>query len=465
MSSASVSDVTRSQTFQRAVQLWALLMLLFAAALAIYGGMLLRSANQDERAQIEERLEELREHLEEDGLERVIEEHTEEFGALWPAEEAEYHFEDEAVLILLLHRSQPVLGFPELLIEPGWHAVTYESPGSLGDPLAVELTARRVDLSEDLSLIGALPRTSSWHQALAHVTVMAMFFTAAALLGIVVCYRSSAGVLRRLTSLSGAVEAMATGRYEARAVVSPDRSEFDQVAIDINRMLDHIQRLMRNLEDISVGAAHDLKTPLTRLDQRLQVIALEANEPKQVQTHVDAARQHVQTLLTTFNALLRLGEIESGRLRAQFERYDLSALVADVAETFEVVFSDQNRQLSVSVMPNLEAFGDQDLVAQQVANLLENILEHTEAGTDGWIRLQAHSEGALLQVGDEGPGIPAAEQQRVFERFYRVDKSRTKPGNGLGLSLVASIATVHNAKLALHEKQPGCVIDITFPSA
>ena len=172
---------------------------------------------------------------------------------------------------------------------------------------------------------------------------------------------------------------------------------------------------------------------------------------------------HVQTLLTTFNALLRLGEIESGRLRTHFTRHSLSELVTDVAETFEAVFADQGRQLEISIMPNIEVFGDRDLISQQVSNLLENILEHTPAGTNGWVRLQAHTDGALLQVGDEGLGIPVEEHGKVFERFYRVDKSRNKPGNGLGLSLVASIASVHDASLALHERETGCVIDITFP--
>lgn len=463
MSSDSFATIVKSHTFKRALTILFVSAIVLGLGVVAFGAVLVMHADELERQWIDERLEELAEHIREDGITTVIEEHTHEFGALWPVEEAHHHFESDEVMILVLQDGESVLGFPELEVEPGWHETWYISEEGSLDPLRVELRARRVNLSDGIAIVGALPRTELWRQAVTRATDLLTLFLVSVLFGLIGCYIASRNVLSRLSSLSTAVEGMASGDLETRAVVSRAQDEFDQVAIDINQMLDQIRRLMRNLEDVSVGAAHDLKTPLTRLDQRLQSILLEVHEPSEVQVHVEAARHHVQTLLTTFNALLRLGEIESGRLRTHFTRHSLSELVTDVAETFEAVFADQGRQLEISIMPNIEVFGDRDLISQQVSNLLENILEHTPAGTNGWVRLQAHTDGALLQVGDEGLGIPIEEHGKVFERFYRVDKSRNKPGNGLGLSLVASIASVHDSSLALHERETGCVIDITFP--
>ena len=464
MSSDSALRLSGSRTFRRIAAGFIALVVVLGIGVALVGGLLLTKADRTERNQVDERLQELAEHIDEDGLAVVIEEHSDEFGALWPAEEAHHHVESEEVMVLVLQDALPVLGFPELEIEAGWQKTTYLFDDPVEEPVRIELRARRIDLGNGISIVGALPRTSLWRNARTRVTDMVTLLIAFALAGLLGCYFASRSILSRLSALSSAVSSMAGGDLSARARVSPANDEFDQVASDINEMLDQIRRLMRNLEDVSVGAAHDLKTPLTRLDQRLQSILLEIHETDEIQTHVEAARENVQTLLTTFNALLRLGEIESGRLRTHFTRHSLSELVTDVAETFEPVFADQGRTLEISVVPEIDVFGDRDLIAQQVSNLLENILEHTPEKTNGWIRLQAHPAGALLQVGDQGPGVPVAEHAKVFERFYRVDKSRTKPGNGLGLSLVASIADIHGAQIALHEKHPGCVIDITFPN-
>ncbi len=464
MSSVSFATIVQSHTFKGALKIFVASLIVLILGVTAFCAILLSEADDVERDWIDERLEELADHIREDGLGVVIKEHSHEFGPLWPVEEAHHYFESDEVMILVLQDAKPVLGFPELEITAGWQETWYESSEDSLNPVQVELRARRVELDDGISIIAALPRTSHWRLAMTRTTDMVTLLFVLAFFGFIGCYFASRNVLLRLWSLSSAVEGMASGNLETSAVVGRANDEFDQVAIDINQMLDQIRRLMRNLEDVSVGAAHDLKTPLTRLDQRLQSILLEIQRPEVVREHVAAARDHVQTLLTTFNALLRLGEIESGRLRAQFARHSLSELVTDVAETFEAVFADQGRLLEISIVPNIEVFGDRDLIAQQVSNLLENILEHTPASTNGWIRLQAHSDGALLQVGDEGPGIPIEEQGKVFERFYRVDKSRNKPGNGLGLSLVASIASVHNAQMALHERAPGCVIDITFPN-
>ncbi len=465
MSSTSPARVLRSRTFRRGASYALLALVLLALAILGLGLAQLRDAQREQREQIEERLSELAEQLREDGLAQVIDDYSEEFGPLWPPEEAGYLIEAEEVLLLVLEAGTPVLGFAELQVPTGWHQLVFSIADELGAAQPQSLLARRVDLGETLAIVGALPRTVAQQQAREALRTLALLLGVFTLLVLSAVFVTARYALARVTALSGAIVDMASGDLQARAAVSAASDEYDAVAAQINHMLAQIQRLMRNLEEVSVGAAHDLKTPLTRLDQRLQSIAQEVSDPTRVSAHVDAARQHVQTLLTTFNALLRLGEIESGRLRATFDRLSLSELVQDVAETYEPVFSEQGRALEISVVPNLEVVGDRDLIAQLLSNLLENMLEHTAAPCSGWVRLQPHSDGVLLQVGDQGPGIPPEEHDRVFERFYRVDKSRSKPGNGLGLSLVASIANVHQARYVLHRAQPGCVIDLTFPAA
>lgn len=460
----SLADVFSSQTFRR--HLWGTLIVsaLLALFLVFYHFMLVQEAEQVKREVISEHLTELSEQIADDGLAMVIEEYSEEFGPLWPAEEAQYVLEEGGVLLLVLQSDLPVLGFPELLIERGWHDFRYATRGELWESIDILISAYRVDLNDGLSVVGALPADFAQESVASHMFALWSLWLSFFILSLVVVYLVSRYVLGRVQALSASVSEMAAGDLNVHALVSSAEDEFDQVAMDINQMLHQIRRLMRNLEDVSVGAAHDLKTPLTRLDQRLQRILHDRDDPEEIKQHVEAASQNVQTLLTTFNALLRLGEIESGRLRTHFIRHDLSALVQDVAETYEAVFSEQGRQLDISVVPNIEVMGDQDLIAQQISNLLENVLEHTDAPTGGWIRLQGHADGALLQIGDHGPGIPLAEHDKVFDRFYRVDKSRTNPGNGLGLSLVGSIANIHGAEVSLHAKQPGTVIDITFPN-
>ncbi|MEM7219264.1 MAG: HAMP domain-containing sensor histidine kinase [Pseudomonadota bacterium] len=463
MSSVSASSVFASRTFRGALRWLGLAMVAAGLVIALLALRHALDLSEAQRGQINERLGELVEQLEEDGLPQVIDDYSDEYGPLWPTSEAHYLLEEGEVLLLVMQGDTPVLGFAALSVPVGWSEVDMRVPGE-EIPLETQVfDVNRVELNPDISVVGALPQLDIADELSERFGTVLLLYLLVCAAAVVACFYTSRYVLVRMSELSAAVADIAAGDLNARAAMTPANDEFDRVASDINRMLEQIRALMRNLEEISVGAAHDLKTPLTRLDQRLQRILHDAADPTEVRVHATAAHEHVQTLLTTFNALLRLGEIESGRLRTNFERIDLSALVSDVAEAFDAVFIEQQRSLQVSVMPGIEVSGDRDLIAQQISNLFENILEHTDPPCGGWVRLQSHTDGALLQIGDHGPGIPEGEQDRVFERFYRIDKSRSKPGNGLGLSLVASIANVHGAAVALHPRSQGTVIDITFP--
>ena len=156
-------------------------------------------------------------------------------------------------------------------------------------------------------------------------------------------------------------------------------------------------------------------------------------------------------------------KIESGKRKQQFKSLNLSQLISEMADNYEPLFSDTGRVLDISVVDNVFCMGDPDLLNQMLNNLLENALDYSEESATVWVRLQHHTSGVLLQVGDSGPGISDADFDKVFTRFYRADISRNKPGNGLGLSIVQAICKLHGADIALLPKQAGATFNINIP--
>ncbi|NQY98860.1 MAG: HAMP domain-containing histidine kinase, partial [Henriciella sp.] len=221
--------------------------------------------------------------------------------------------------------------------------------------------------------------------------------------------------------------------------------------------------LTRNLQGVSVGVAHDLKTPVSNLAGRLELLQRDAGDPEAVSSHVTAAQAHISTLLRTLDALLRLGEVEAGQRRGAFTEMNLSELVTDLADSFEPLFEDADKHLELRVGPGVVVHGDRDLLTQLISNLLENALEHARDGAKAWIGLRADRDYAFLEVGDDGPGLPAQAGESVFERFVRLESSRSTPGNGLGLSLVRSIAELHSGQARVVATEPGAVFEISLP--
>ena len=180
-------------------------------------------------------------------------------------------------------------------------------------------------------------------------------------------------------------------------------------------------------------------------------------------THIDKATAELNSIVKTFTHLIRLNEIESGKRKLGFIKLNFSNIVSELADSYQPVFDDENKTLEVSIVDNVMCLGDGDLLSQLINNLLENALIYSERNAKVWIRLQSNESGALLQIGDSGPGIPGAMHEQVFERFYRADYSRNKPGNGLGLSIVKAICDLHDANICLLVNQAGAVFDITLP--
>ena len=269
--------------------------------------------------------------------------------------------------------------------------------------------------------------------------------------------------LRRVDSIGRASEEIVAGNLQRRLPVRGTGDEFDRLAVQVNTMLDRIQSLMHGLQQVSNDIAHDLKTPLTRLRHGLELVRGRTVGLADYQAAVDQAIAECDVTLRTFDALLRIAQIEAGTRRAAFQCFDLSRVAETIAEAYQPVAEDQNHVLSARVDSGAIVLGDHDLVTQMLANLVENALKHTPPGTRIAIELSCRDGRSTLQVEDDGPGIPETERDRVFQRFYRLDASRNTAGSGLGLSLVAAVAHLHDSAVTLADAGPGLRATITFP--
>jgi signal transduction histidine kinase len=266
----------------------------------------------------------------------------------------------------------------------------------------------------------------------------------------------SRAFLARVDAISRTAEAIIGGDLARRVPVRGTGDDLDRLAGTLNRMLDRIGALMDSLRQVSTDVAHDLRTPLSRLYQRLEGARLHARSMAEYEAAVDGAVREAEGLLDTFSALLRIAQVEGASPRAGFRDVDLSAVADAVADAYQPDAEEGGRRLAADVAPGVTVCGDQELLTQALANLVENALRHTPAGTRIGVSLRLDGRaGACLAVEDDGPGVPAEDLPRLTHRFYRGEHSRTTPGNGLGLSLVAAVAELHGAALHLATGAPG----------
>ncbi|HKA43005.1 MAG TPA: ATP-binding protein [Burkholderiales bacterium] len=270
------------------------------------------------------------------------------------------------------------------------------------------------------------------------------------------------GFLRRIEEINRTSRSIMAGNLFNRVPTRGSGDEMDQLAINLNAMLDRIQVLMESLKRVSDDIAHDLRTPLSRLRQRLEVARDRARTPEDYAAVVDRSLAEVDAILETFAALLRIAQIEAGSRRASFSDVSLEGVVHTVSEIYAPVAEDNGQRLEASVECAALVDGDRDLLMQMTANLLENSIRHCPPGALIAVRLAAEGGAPVLRVADNGPGIPAAERERVFRRFYRLDASRSTPGSGLGLALVKAVADLHGATVELSDNHPGLRVVVRF---
>lgn len=261
--------------------------------------------------------------------------------------------------------------------------------------------------------------------------------------------------LRRIDTITRTSRAIMEGDLAARIPERGTHDEIDQLVASLNAMLARIQQLMDGLRQVSSDIAHDLRTPLGRLRQHLEDARERATTTADYSAATEAAIEEADALLETFSALLRIAQVEAGAQKSAFAPFDVSALLKSLGETYEPVAEDAHHALEVQVEPGAALTGDRQLIAQLVSNLLENALRHTPEGTKVRLALRRQADGFEIEVADNGPGIPAPEHDKVFDRFYRLDRSRSTSGSGLGLAMVKAIAGLHGLTIRLEDAKPG----------
>jgi signal transduction histidine kinase len=271
----------------------------------------------------------------------------------------------------------------------------------------------------------------------------------------------SRNLLRRVEQVNRTSERVMAGNLSDRVPLHGTSDEFDQLAANLNRMLDQIERLMTAMREVTDDVAHDLKTPLSRLRTRLEQALAEPAPASPQSEAIRAAIDEADRLLATFNALLSIAELESGARRDQTGPVDLSETARSAAELYEPVAEERGFALSVVTEPGVTIRGDRHLLSQALANLLDNALKYAGSG-EIEVRVSSSGGRAVLDVADHGPGVPEAERESVFDRFVRLEPSRTTPGNGLGLSLVRAIVRRHDGVVTLHDNRPGLRARLEF---
>jgi signal transduction histidine kinase len=266
---------------------------------------------------------------------------------------------------------------------------------------------------------------------------------------------------RRLADLNRTTRQIIAGDLSRRAPLRGSGDEHDELAGNINAMLDQIQGLLEGMRHVGDSVAHDLRGPLTRLRNRLETLAT-AEQPRR-EDLVECVEQ-VQHVLDTFNALLRIARVESGAHRSAFAALDLERIVRDVCELYQAAVDERQIELVCTVHAGVEVFGDRELLAQALTNLLDNAVKYTPTGGRIVVTLERTEDVARLRVADSGPGVPAADRERVLQRFTRLDQARSQPGNGLGLALVNAVTTQHHGRLSLGDNSPGLVVTIELPA-
>ena len=297
-------------------------------------------------------------------------------------------------------------------------------------------------------------------------------------------------VLKRIDMITDASRSIMHGKLDERLPVTQAGDEFDRLSESLNTMLARIEGLMRGLKEVSDNIAHDLKTPLTRLRNRVEVTL--ASDGRDNDTYREALEQTLEesdTLIRTFDALLRIARVEAKSTQIEKVPLDIGAIAADMAELYEPVAEDEGALMTWDAQPGYMISGNRELVSQAVANLIDNALKYAvrhvaeqrqtaddaKADSDSDTAVELPEQARLhvavsrdrdvivLTVSDNGPGVAKEDRDRVLQRFVRLDKSRSQPGSGLGLSLVNAVALLHEATIELDDNDPGLVFSIRFP--
>jgi signal transduction histidine kinase len=278
------------------------------------------------------------------------------------------------------------------------------------------------------------------------------------LIGGLLFSRSMMGRVERITQTCRRI---VRGDLSQRIPGAGQSDELGRLSASVNDMLDQIERLMKGMREVSDNVAHDLRTPLNRLRVRLEAALNRATDAEE-RAQLEEAIADADALLATFSSLLRIARAEA-QVRQTFAVVNLSDVAFETADLYEALAEDKGVEFQADIAPDILGWGDAHLLAQAFANVLDNAVKYTPAGGKVSLSLGRDGEGAALTVADSGPGIPPEYRDKVFERMYRLDSSRSTAGSGLGLSLVSAVAVSHDLKIELSDNDPGLIVRIGCP--
>jgi signal transduction histidine kinase len=290
------------------------------------------------------------------------------------------------------------------------------------------------------------------------VAGLALLLVIAGAAGILVTRRTVARI-ETINATSGAIMASGLGK---RIPLRGTRDEWDQLAENLNSMLARIEELVTGIKQVSDNVAHDLRTPLMRIRGRLEVALRQRPAEKDYEQLIQRTVADLDDVLKTFASLLRISAVEARERTHGFATVDLALIGAEVADLYDAAAEERGTRVRFRGCEGAFVLGDRDLLFEALANLVDNAVKH--GGSDVEVTVERDRRGVVcLAVADRGLGIPAAEQKRVFSRFYRLERSRSTPGNGLGLSLVQAVAQLHRAAITLRSTEPGLRVELLFP--
>ncbi len=350
--------------------------------------------------------------------------------------------------------------------DSGWIEFDYARRTAEGDIQYHEAQAISTRLPEGMRLLVGQD-VAERRQLEAQITnALAWAVAAMIVLGLIGGAIISRNVVARIDEINRTAKDIMGGELSRRIPVAGTGDEIDQLAENLNDMLDQIERLMSGMRQVTDNIAHDLRSPLNRLRNRLEVTLMKPATQDEYAEALEKSIAEADELLVTFNALLLIARAEAGAARDGMAWVDISELAHDAAELYEPVADEAGLSLSLDIEPGLEYVGHRELLAQTIANLLDNAIKHAsraEGGSTVTLALrQSGMMGARIVVADDGPGIPAPDRERVLGRFVRLEQSRNTPGSGLGLSLVNAVARLHGGTVRLEDNKPGLrvVVDL-----
>jgi signal transduction histidine kinase len=273
--------------------------------------------------------------------------------------------------------------------------------------------------------------------------------------------RRTVGRIEAINATSRAIMQSGLGQ---RIPLRATGDEWDELAANLNSMLDRIEALMAEVKQATDNVAHDLRTPLARMRRRLEKACNRQREADSDQSLIGDTMADLEGVLSMFASLTRISQIEAYERTAAFRSVNLVEIASEVVELCDAAAEDKGVHLEVVENQRVFVAGDRDLLFDAVANLVDNAIKHGRERGQVTVEVKESDGAAVISVSDDGPGIPVAECDNVFKRFYRLEQSRCAPGNGLGLSLVAAVARLHRARIEMVDNRPGLKIQLRFPS-